>query len=161
LNLYNLLPPKGYDYFFLNEHDTNPIRPGWVDKLIAEVSCGQEFWIKGSIFRKADRKNIESFGYHINGNALYNSCSRDINCYNWTRYILDDLYGNSFDHAGWWVYFSPKNVELGRDRLHYYIYSDFVYNQFHRNPWSSATMREENKNTYFVHGKQRIRDEGD
>jgi hypothetical protein len=81
-------------------------------------------------------------------------CRTSKMCYDWSRYILDgsafeystnffeDLYGNAWDYAGWWVYFAPKNVELSKDRLHYYVYADFINNQHHDVVWDPAVMRE-------------------
>lgn len=69
-----------YDYFFLMEGDTIPIRKGWLRKLWLEASCGDEFWIKGSNYRKADSRDVKLFGYHINGNALYSTCRREERC---------------------------------------------------------------------------------
>eukprot|EP01118_Nematostelium_gracile_P002311 TRINITY_DN12541_c0_g1_i1.p1 TRINITY_DN12541_c0_g1~~TRINITY_DN12541_c0_g1_i1.p1 ORF type:complete len:388 (-),score=77.64 TRINITY_DN12541_c0_g1_i1:8-1081(-) len=160
-SIYDALIPLGYDYFFMMESDTQPIRSNWVQKLVAEASCGQDFWIKGSVNRNIHEYAQKAWGYHINGNALYHTCRNWEFCYNWTRFQLADLYGNAYDYATWWCYWNPKNVQQTRDMMHYYSFSDFVQNQYHEVTWSSSAIRESSPNTYFVHGKNRQQDEGD
>jgi len=160
-SIYDNLIPLGYEYFFLMEGDTQPIQPNWVQKLTTEVACGQDFWIKGSLNRNVVEYELKSWGHHINGNALYKTCINDEFCYNWTRFILADLYGNAFDYATWWCYYNPKNAPLTRDMMHFYTFSDFIQNQYHKVRWDSNYLREKHPNTYFIHGKNRIEDEGD
>jgi len=160
-SIYDNLIPLGYDYFFLMEGDTQPIQANWVQKLTSEAACGQDFWIKGSLNRNVNEFELKSWGHHINGNALYKTCINNSFCYNWTRFMEADLYGNAFDYAAWWCYFNPKNYETTREIMHFYVFSDFVQNQYHRVHWNSATIRQKSPNTYFVHGKNRVGDEGD
>jgi hypothetical protein len=39
-----------YDYFFLMEGDTHPVRPDWANRVFMEASCGEDFWLKGNSF---------------------------------------------------------------------------------------------------------------
>jgi hypothetical protein len=74
------------------EADTHPIRANWVHKLVVETNCGPEFWVKGSINRNMNAFQMRSYGYHINGNALYHTCRNWEDCYRWTRYQLQSIH---------------------------------------------------------------------
>jgi len=141
-----------YDYFFLMEGDTHPIRENWANQIFLESACGEDFWMKGSHDRNSGFEGARDWGWHINGNALYNI--RD-------QYLLKLMYdlinaGDFYDMLlGGWVR-SPHNYLITRNILHLYRFSGFVQNRFHYGPdaeWVVSTMRREYPYTYFVHGQ--------
>jgi len=136
-----------YDYLFLMESDTQPIRNNWLQKLQIESFCGEDFLIKGSQYRMAAKPDILASGWHINGNALYklNSPKSTWLIESVTASIMYDVaYGKYLANA--------ENAQVSKDILHLYKYSDFIQNIFHETKWNSFQVAAEHPNTYFVHG---------
>eukprot|EP01119_Soliformovum_irregulare_P007581 TRINITY_DN2001_c0_g1_i4.p1 TRINITY_DN2001_c0_g1~~TRINITY_DN2001_c0_g1_i4.p1 ORF type:complete len:352 (+),score=71.59 TRINITY_DN2001_c0_g1_i4:32-1087(+) len=142
------------DYFMNMETDCWPIRPNWLKKIWIEAVCGDEFWVKGSINRNTNAGEVKLYGFHINGNAIYNTCKRDAFCREWTKLVEADLYGNPYDFAMWWYYHDPRNVPTARNALHMYSYSDFVVNWYHNQEWDASKVAAMYPNTYLVHGQK-------
>lgn len=79
--LYSALLTFGntYDYLFWNEPQVHPIKPGFIDVLLEEVTVRGNFFVKGSINRGNLMNNVRASGEAIFGdsvrrdiNALYN-----------------------------------------------------------------------------------------
>jgi len=139
-----------YDYFFLMEPDTFPIRSGWLHKVFTEAVCGADFWMKGSHSRDTTEHSVLHYGWHINGNALYNLANEVT--LNMLYGILEQADPPIYDIAiEKWIVRNPKTVEIVRRYRHLYTISDFVYNTGPRD-WSVHQWRKEFPNTYFVHG---------
>jgi hypothetical protein len=131
------------------ESDTYPIRKNWIEKLKRESWCGDDFVVKGSQFRRANRLQIEDIGIHINGNALYNLNSSQ----SWWLMEAVQTREKAYDAAMGQMLRDPYRAKQSREILHLYRYSDFVQNMFHKTKWNSYAMASKYPNTYFVHGK--------
>ncbi len=67
--VFDLLGERNVDYWFYMEPDTIPVRANWVEKIFHEAVCGNEFWIKGSTFRKGQEWFFKHIGDHFNGTS--------------------------------------------------------------------------------------------
>jgi len=144
---------QSYDYFFLMEGDTHPVRENWANRVFMESICGEDFWIKGSHYRYTNAELVQNWGWHINGNALYNL--RD-------QHLLKMLVeianlGDPYDMVlGNYVQRSPHNALQLREIYHLYRLTEFVQNRFHYGPdqeWVASKIRTDFPYTYFVHGR--------
>ena len=150
-----------YDYMFWMEHDVQPIRPLWIDKLYLEIST-PEFFIKGSVFRGRyldkyfnDRRLIPQIP-HINGNALFRVGSEEFNHLiraarlqyppekDWNP-MDTSLFLTLMNFSSRWSQFQSY--------IHKIVYSDFIQN------WSvdyteniGQNIYEKDATTFFIHG---------
>eukprot|EP01119_Soliformovum_irregulare_P016745 TRINITY_DN488_c0_g1_i1.p1 TRINITY_DN488_c0_g1~~TRINITY_DN488_c0_g1_i1.p1 ORF type:complete len:314 (-),score=51.21 TRINITY_DN488_c0_g1_i1:94-1035(-) len=139
-----------HDYFFLMEWDTFAIRPGWMEAVWRHAVCGEDFWMKGGHHRYADNFTVANFGWHINGNALYNSRN------DYFKRILADI----MSHPTMYIYdvaiersmSNPDRARITRDFIHMYRLSDFIVN-VGRSGWDGSHWRKKSPGTYFVHGR--------
>eukprot|EP01119_Soliformovum_irregulare_P013065 TRINITY_DN3449_c0_g1_i2.p1 TRINITY_DN3449_c0_g1~~TRINITY_DN3449_c0_g1_i2.p1 ORF type:complete len:262 (-),score=43.50 TRINITY_DN3449_c0_g1_i2:76-861(-) len=148
-----------YDYFFLMEADTFPIRPNWLKKIFIECACRSAFWVKGSTYWLMDWYVYKTLGVHINGNALYNVQDR-----RFREYVIQSIRSdtvNAFDMAIYrWFLPDPRkkqtsSVDLPRQFQQYYVHADFVINWAHSN-WTVEGMQDRGSQLYFVHSKALI-----
>jgi len=140
-----------HDYFFLMEWDTFPVRNDWVNKLFLQAVCGPDFWMKGSHPRDATNHTVFYYGWHINGNAIYNVHNNIT--FQLMKRILHSANPPIYDIAiDRYMTRNPDTAREVRDFRHLYMLTDFVYNMGPK-PWATFQFREENPDSYFVHGR--------
>ncbi len=148
------------DYFFLMEPDTFPVRRDWIDKIFLESTCGNDFYMKGSTFRMADKNHWRSPGDHLNGNALYNC--RDSFFADWIVGVIGERRDTPYDLAIRDA-FVHSDVPFYRDHAHLFLHVDWIYNYGSiynvgdKESWVPPTpelINEISPNTYLVHGKK-------
>jgi len=134
---------QSYDYFFVMEGDTHPVRENWANRVFMEAICGEDFWIKGSHYRYTNPELVQNWGWHINGNALYNL--RDQHLLKMLVEIANQ--GDPYDMIlGNYVQRSPHNAIQLREIYHLYRLTEFVQNRFHYGPdqeWVASKIRTE------------------
>ena len=156
-----------YDYMFWAEHDVHPIRNGWLDILIQEITFNHDFYWKGSIHRgilldrtvtKYHKSNSNAWIGHINGNGLYklndvlfNELIRE------TSIIYPPSVGmkNSMDIALWKnvVTNYMSNWKQYQEYAHKIIYTDLI--QSHGRAFSIEELKQfrlKYPNTWYIHG---------
>jgi len=158
-----LLQSHGYDYVFWNEHDTIPVRTGWLDALYEETFFmhREGIWQKGSAPQYAHGVDVLSSRpdaaeqlFHINGNAIYDFHSPGF------RQYLQGAAGavpNSFDLSLFkhrHQMNAPGYQFVTQSTLSRFQYSSIVLN----NPTdlcmpSFGSFLRDKPNTYLVHGK--------
>ena len=95
---------KSYSHFFLMEPDVRPVRGGWVDRLVQEVTLDLvDFWQKGSM-----EYNHPHADHHLNGNGLYRLGSSDYNCF--LEAVLALRYPDSFDQGQFIIMQQPDKI---------------------------------------------------
>eukprot|EP01119_Soliformovum_irregulare_P002271 TRINITY_DN12557_c0_g1_i1.p1 TRINITY_DN12557_c0_g1~~TRINITY_DN12557_c0_g1_i1.p1 ORF type:complete len:366 (+),score=56.67 TRINITY_DN12557_c0_g1_i1:30-1127(+) len=148
--------PNGpaYDYFFYMELDTSPIRPNWVSRIYWEAACGEDFWVKGSQFYSMGTTDwYRKYGYHINGNAMYNSHDPT-----W-RTLRNEIRKTSglYDTDLWRWFYPPAtqshfDTKSRREYAHMYRLSNFIVNNG-RIPYNVSTYLAMDPTIQFVHGR--------
>ncbi len=141
-----------YSYIMYMEAEVYPVRNNWAQKVFLESVCGEDFWVKGSVFRKSTEGHVKAYGHHINQNGLHNV--GDIKSY----LNLQDAWrahnSEPVDVSMWRHYFLPENVATARDIIHKYRFSNFIQNM-HTEPWSASDVHNNYPDTYFVIGSNR------
>eukprot|EP01118_Nematostelium_gracile_P016066 TRINITY_DN6572_c0_g1_i1.p1 TRINITY_DN6572_c0_g1~~TRINITY_DN6572_c0_g1_i1.p1 ORF type:complete len:314 (+),score=60.34 TRINITY_DN6572_c0_g1_i1:58-999(+) len=139
-----------HDYFFLMEADTYPIRRNWISTIIREVMCGSDFWMKGSHPRDATNHTVYWYGWHVNGNAIYNV--RFKRGFEIMQMILSSADPPIYDIIIDRFFRNPDNAELVRTIRHLYVLCDFMFNLGGRE-FATYQMRREHPEVVFVHSR--------
>eukprot|EP00981_Chlorochromonas_danica_P004028 scaffold768_cov174-Ochromonas_danica.AAC.1 len=160
-----LQPLRKYAYVFRSEHDVYPIRGGWVDALLSEVTFRGDFFVKGSIHRGEKYKEIVSYPSsaswitHINGNALYKANDPQFNsmiasCASEDQDVADE-YLATFDVALWKKHVTSytETWPLFQSYAHKFQYTDLIisYND-DVSKEKITSLLNSSPNTFFLHG---------
>jgi len=162
-----------YDYAFIMEPDTNPIRKAWLDilRIECQMSVHHPFWMKGSIYvggkyvddstntpwytlclsiTLARTHNTAYRLYHINGNALYNIGDAAF------REFLAEVkkaagVGNAYDIS----IYEYRRAKFTRHQkiIHKFIYAPFILN-YGVSGYSLSAVRKEKPETFLIHKKR-------
>ena len=131
---------KSYSHFFLMEPDVRPVRGGWVDRLVQEVTLDLvDFWQKGSM-----EYNHPHADHHLNGNGLYRLGSSDYNCF--LEAVLALRYPDSFDQGQFIIMQQPDKIH----QQHRSIKSTYIMNI--QDAYYEG-FEADQPNTFLVHGK--------
>jgi hypothetical protein len=158
---------SSYDYLFWMEHDVHPIRGGWLDFLLLEISFNGDFFVKGSLHRgrwldavETNFDSMQPWVAHINGNALYAFNDEVFRALVSKANSFFDIklgYLNSFDVSLWMhsVTNIASNWKNYQTYAHKFQYSDYIISigkPMDNNPENATTIRQIYPKTYFVHG---------
>lgn len=138
-----------YDYFFLMEPDSRPIRKHWLDQLEKECAGTKYFWQKGSV----PRYHTDAYDLHINGNAIYR-----VNDEQSSRFFVESknafLPYISFDQS-----IHAFRIQKGlHQSQHLFIASEFIVNNWKGFEYYSVEeVLKELPDTFIMHGKQAVK----
>ena len=138
-----------YDYAFLMEPDTRPVRRGWLDALEA-TAAGNRFWQKGSVPRYATLAD----DLHINGNAFYRLGDEAS-----TAFFLASkgAYQEaiSFDQS---IHVYRFQTRVAQETAHLFVATEFIVNNWRDYTyWTVPDVLEQLPDTYLVHGKHAVK----
>lgn len=160
-----LRPLRKYAYVFRSEHDVYPIRSGWVDALLSEVTFRGDFFVKGSIHRGEKFADFVSYPSsaswitHINGNALYKVNDPQFNsmmssCASEDQNVADE-YLATFDVALWKKYVTSyaETWPSFQNYAHKFQYTDLIMSYSDDVSQEKITsLLSSSPNTFFLHG---------
>lgn len=158
-------PLAPYNYFLWAEFDLMPVRSGWMDALVREVTFNEGFYVRGSLHRgskldiAATEEHTARWITHINGNALY-ACKDETfralvkACYE-RRADASNGFLASFDVAIWMEYVTSYMTTWHS----YQRYAHkFQYTEFMQNIGDGLSAQElarvlrDAPGTYMIHG---------
>ena len=153
------LRTRGYTHFFLMEPDTRPIRPYWLDAIVAQITNGHplesyistNWWISGSIYRGSEA--IGNDFLHINGNALYHLTFALIQFIENVsiEYPYDSAKSMGYDLDLFLYLF--QHVDQAKTLWHKFRFIDLIQNCWHTGcNDTNEEFLSNNPNTYLIHG---------
>jgi len=130
------------------EADVHPVRKNWLKRVIVEMLCGDDFWIKGSPYMYAHPQWLSRYKWHINGNAIYKVGDPEFRAF-YTE-VVDPNPKYPYDLALGESVYEPNNARKSVPRIFKYKHSIFIQN------WNSyfnqTRILETSPETYLVHG---------
>jgi hypothetical protein len=124
------------DYFAYMEPDTLPVRALWLDRLYEQVEHGGDFWLKGSLYRGANKPldycyTLCGCAEHINGNAIH--ALHDERYLKFLRSVHRQMDFMSFNYDAFIMnrLKTMENWQFFQEHAHRFQYTEFIQHGQH------------------------------
>jgi hypothetical protein len=142
------------DYFAYMEPDTLPVRALWLDRLYEQVEHGGDFWLKGSLYRGANKPldycyTLCGCAEHINGNAIH--ALHDERYLRFLRSVHRQMDFMSFNYDAFIMnrLKTIENWQFFQEHAHRFQYTEFIQHGQHDLRVEQLVQRY--PDTYLVH----------